>query len=125
MTAAPAAAGRSTTMRPEHAEQVLSIYQLGIDEGNTTFETTAPNWKSFDAAKPAEHRLVALDEQQRLLGWAAVIPVSDRLATPAWSSTPWCAARARCSLCSAASPSPPRSDCPPSRRWPSQQDSAP
>lgn len=79
-SAAPATGGRITAMRPEHAEQVLAIYQLGIDERNATFETTAPNWKEFDAAKLPEHRLVALNEQARVLGWAAVVPVSDRCA---------------------------------------------
>lgn len=29
-------------MTLDHAEQVLAIYQAGIDEGNATFETTAP-----------------------------------------------------------------------------------
>ncbi|POX48962.1 GNAT family N-acetyltransferase [Streptomyces sp. Ru72] len=67
-------------MRPEHAGQVLAIYQLGIDEGNATFETTAPSWEAFDAAKLDEHRLVALNEDSRVLGWAAVVPVSDRCA---------------------------------------------
>ncbi|MCF3179726.1 N-acetyltransferase [Streptomyces polychromogenes] len=66
-------------MRPEHAEQVLTIYQLGIDEGDATFETTAPTWKAFDSAKLPGHRLVALDGG-RVLGWAAVVPVSDRCA---------------------------------------------
>jgi L-amino acid N-acyltransferase YncA len=67
-------------MGPEHAEQVLAIYQLGIDEGNATFETTAPTWEAFDTAKLPRHRLVALDEGGRVLGWAAVVPVSDRCA---------------------------------------------
>ncbi|MFJ8212050.1 GNAT family N-acetyltransferase [Streptomyces sp. NPDC096033] len=66
-------------MRPEHAEQVLTIYQQGIEEGNATFETTAPTWKAFDSAKLPDHRLVALDGD-RVLGWAAVVPVSDRCA---------------------------------------------
>ncbi|MEU9165655.1 N-acetyltransferase family protein [Streptomyces sp. NPDC048424] len=79
MTASGAAA-RIAPMRPEHAEQVLAIYQLGIDEGNATFETTAPTWEAFDAAKLSPHRLVALDEEDRVLGWAAVVPVSDRCA---------------------------------------------
>ena len=62
----------------EHAERVLTIYQLGIDEGNATFETTAPEWEAFDKAKLSAHRLVALDEDGRVLGWAAVTAVSDR-----------------------------------------------
>jgi phosphinothricin acetyltransferase len=36
-----------------------AIYQAGIDEGNATFETTAPTWPAFDAAKLTEHRFVA------------------------------------------------------------------
>ncbi|MFG2896924.1 GNAT family N-acetyltransferase [Streptomyces zaomyceticus] len=71
---------RIAPLRPEHAEQALAIYQLGIDEGNATFETTAPTWAAFDAAKLPAHRLVALDEDGRVLGWAAVVPVSDRCA---------------------------------------------
>ncbi|MEV7562844.1 N-acetyltransferase [Streptomyces sp. NPDC089795] len=64
----------------EHVEQVLAIYQLGIDQGNATFETTAPTWEAFDTAKLPAHRLVALDDGGRVLGWAAVVPVSDRCA---------------------------------------------
>jgi phosphinothricin acetyltransferase len=69
---------RIAEMGPEHAEQVLTIYQLGIDEGNATFETTAPDWEVFDKAKLPAHRLVALDEDRRVLGWAAVTAVSER-----------------------------------------------
>jgi phosphinothricin acetyltransferase len=65
-------------MTADHAAQVLAIYQAGIDEGQATFETTAPGWDAFDAAKLPDHRLVALDESGTVLGWAAVVPVSDR-----------------------------------------------
>ncbi|MFJ5779523.1 GNAT family N-acetyltransferase [Streptomyces sp. NPDC093094] len=71
---------RITPMRPEHTAQVLEIYQRGIDEGDATFETTAPTWEAFDAAKLPDHRLAALDADGRVLGWAAVVPVSDRCA---------------------------------------------
>ncbi len=66
-----------TGMLPEHAGQVLAIYQLGIDGGDATFETTAPTWEDFDASRLAGHRLIAL-EGSRVLGWAAVAPVSGR-----------------------------------------------
>ncbi|MEU4587396.1 N-acetyltransferase family protein [Kitasatospora aureofaciens] len=66
-------------MLPQHAEQVLAIYQAGIDGGDATFETTAPTWEAFNASRLPEHRLVALDGD-RVLGWAAVVPVSDRCA---------------------------------------------
>jgi phosphinothricin acetyltransferase len=65
-------------MSADHAAEVLAIYQAGIDEGNATFETSAPAWEAFDAAKLPEHRLVALHETGRVLGWAAVVAVSDR-----------------------------------------------
>ncbi|GAB3171098.1 GNAT family N-acetyltransferase [Streptomyces incanus] len=78
MTAA-ATGVRIAPMLPEHADQVLAIYQLGIDEGNATFETAAPTWEAFDAAKLPAHRLAALDGG-RVLGWAAAVPVSDRCA---------------------------------------------
>jgi L-amino acid N-acyltransferase YncA len=71
-------------MLPEHAVDVLNIYQAGIDEGDATFETTAPTWEHFDAAKLADHRYVALgtgttdNADSRVLGWIAVTAVSDR-----------------------------------------------
>ncbi|WP_328941867.1 GNAT family N-acetyltransferase [Streptomyces sp. NBC_00250] len=63
-----------------HADEVVAIYQAGIDEGNATFETTAPTWEQFDTAKLPEHRFAALDETGRVLGWVAVTRVSDRCA---------------------------------------------
>ncbi|MEU7852804.1 N-acetyltransferase family protein [Nonomuraea sp. NPDC049141] len=65
-------------MAPEHAAQVLAIYQLGIDEGQATFETAAPTWSHFDEARLPAHRHVALDDTGRVLGWVAATAVSDR-----------------------------------------------
>ncbi|MCP8709184.1 N-acetyltransferase family protein [Streptomyces coelicoflavus] len=65
---------------PEHAGQVLAIYQAGIDEGNATFETGAPAWEAFDAARLPEHRFAALDADGTVLGWVAASRVSDRCA---------------------------------------------
>jgi L-amino acid N-acyltransferase YncA len=59
------------------ADAVLAIYQTGIDEGDATFETSAPGWDEFDRSKLADHRFVAVDESG-VLGWVAVVPVSDR-----------------------------------------------
>lgn len=67
-------------LAPEHAEQVLAIYQAGIDEGNATFETVAPVWEAFDAAKLPEHRFAAVDADGAVLGWVAASRVSDRCA---------------------------------------------
>jgi L-amino acid N-acyltransferase YncA len=57
-TARPEAAMRIIAMTSEHAPAVLEIYQAGIDEGQATFETAAPAWEVFDAAKLPEHRQV-------------------------------------------------------------------
>jgi phosphinothricin acetyltransferase len=66
-------------MLPEHAAEVLAIFQAGIDGGNATFETAAPVWEAFDAGKLADHRFVALDAE-RVLGWIVLSPISDRCA---------------------------------------------
>lgn len=72
---------RIEVLLAEHAEQVLGIYQAGIDEGNATFETQAPDWAAFDKAKLPGHRFVALDDDGgRVLGWIAASTVSDRCA---------------------------------------------
>ncbi|MEU1789562.1 N-acetyltransferase family protein [Streptomyces sparsogenes] len=80
----PAGASSSSALilplTAEHAAQVLAIYQAGIDEGNATFETTAPSWEAFDAAKLTEHRFAALDQDGAVLGWVAATKVSDRCA---------------------------------------------
>lgn len=65
-------------MLPEHADQVLAIYQAGIDEGDATFETVAPSWEVFDAEKLPEHRLVAVTADGGVAGWVAVIRASSR-----------------------------------------------
>jgi L-amino acid N-acyltransferase YncA len=64
-------------MGDEHASQVLDIYELGIASGNATFETEPPSWDEFAASRLAEHRFVAIGGD-RVLGWIACTPVSDR-----------------------------------------------
>jgi L-amino acid N-acyltransferase YncA len=64
-------------MTEAHAASVLAIYQAGIDEGNATFETRAPGWEEFTAARLPGHRYVAVTETG-VLGWVAVSPVSAR-----------------------------------------------
>ncbi|MFD9367888.1 GNAT family N-acetyltransferase [Streptomyces sp. NPDC060020] len=71
---------RIEALLPEHAEQVLAVYQDGIDEGNATFETRAPSWEAFDKGRLPQHRFVALDDNGAVLGWVAASAVSDRCA---------------------------------------------
>jgi L-amino acid N-acyltransferase YncA len=61
----------------EHWTEVRSIYLEGIATGNATFQQTAPDWKEWDESHLSASRLVARDKQ-KVLGWAALSPVSRR-----------------------------------------------
>ncbi|NYE75667.1 GNAT family N-acetyltransferase [Microlunatus parietis] len=65
-------------MTPEDAGPVLAIYQLGIDEGDATFETTAPTWAEFTESRLPEFSQVAVDPDGTVLGWIAATRVSSR-----------------------------------------------
>jgi phosphinothricin acetyltransferase len=66
-------------MTDEHAEQVLAIYQAGIDEGDATFETAAPGWAEFTRTRLPDHSFVAIDAGTgAVLGWVAASPTSRR-----------------------------------------------
>lgn len=64
-------------MTPEDWTSVEAIYREGIATGHATFEAEPPSWEAFDAGKLNVGRLVAVDGN-RLLGWAALSPVSTR-----------------------------------------------
>jgi L-amino acid N-acyltransferase YncA len=70
---------RIEPLRPADWPAVRAIYEAGIATGNATFETAAPAWEAWDAEHLPEHRLLASDDG-RVLGWAALAPVSDRCA---------------------------------------------
>ncbi len=74
---APDPGMRIEPMTGVHAAAVLAIYQAGIDEGNATFETSAPGWPAFTAARLPGHRFVATAAGQ-VAGWVAASPVSGR-----------------------------------------------
>nr|WP_144663340.1 GNAT family N-acetyltransferase [Paenarthrobacter nicotinovorans] len=65
-------------MEPADWDQVRTIYQLGIDTGHATFESSAPAWESFDQSRLPGHRHVAASADGAVLGWAAVSPASAR-----------------------------------------------
>src|SRR5258707_14629765 len=58
-------------------DQVRMIYLEGIATGQATFEIEAPSWEQWDAAHHPFGRLVAR-EDGRVVGWAALSPVSRR-----------------------------------------------
>jgi L-amino acid N-acyltransferase YncA len=57
--------------------QVQRIYEEGIATGNATFDTEAPEWAAWDRGHLPGHRLVATLDG-RVVGWAALSPVSER-----------------------------------------------
>src|SRR5713101_6778123 len=64
-------------MRPSDWDDAHAIYLQGIAAGQATFETEAPSWESWNANHLAFARLVIRDEL-RVIGWAALSPVSAR-----------------------------------------------
>ncbi len=53
------------------------IYEEGIATGVATLATRAPDWLAWDSAHLADAR-VAAEENDAVLGWAALSPVSDQ-----------------------------------------------
>jgi L-amino acid N-acyltransferase YncA len=66
-------------MTAAHWPAVRAIYEEGIATGDATFETAAPAWADWDRGHLPGHRLVATRDG-RVVGWAALSPVSDRCA---------------------------------------------
>lgn len=77
---------------PDLWPAVREIYREGIATGNATFETEVPDWEKWDSNHRKDCRLVALEpraegvsevliplEGVRVLGWAALSPVSSRI----------------------------------------------
>ncbi len=66
------------SLEPSHYEAVKEIYEYGIGTGNATFQTEAPTWEEWDKSHLKNCRLVALGDNQQVMGWAALTPVSGR-----------------------------------------------
>ncbi len=74
------ACGVRAELRPLEAADwpaVRDIHREGMRAGLATFEVEAPSWEDWAAAHHAEHRLVA-EMGDRIVGWAALAPVSSR-----------------------------------------------
>ena len=65
------------TLTADDWDAVRAIYLDGIATSQATFETQAPSWAEWNAAHLPVPRLVATSEN-RVLGWAALSPVSSR-----------------------------------------------
>lgn len=58
--------------------EVARIYGAGIVDGSATFEREVPGFDVFCAKRGGMPCLVARDSAERVLGWAALSPVSTR-----------------------------------------------
>lgn len=66
-------------MKETDWEQIREIYIEGINTGNATFDTEAPEWREWDKKYLPMCRLVAR-EGDTVLGWPALLPTSSRAA---------------------------------------------
>ena len=64
-------------LRESDAAAVLEIYQRGLDGGEASFETRAPDWRIWNGKYHSFCRLVS-EQQGQVCGWAALAPVSKR-----------------------------------------------
>lgn len=65
------------SMKPDDWDAVRRIYLDGLATGNASFETEAPSLETWDAKHHTHSRLVAR-AGERIVGWAALAPVSQR-----------------------------------------------
>ncbi|MBT2691379.1 N-acetyltransferase [Bacillus sp. ISL-47] len=64
-------------LQAEDWEDARAIYLVGIATGHATFQKGAPSWGEWDAGHSRDCRLAARSEG-KVLGWAALSPVSSR-----------------------------------------------
>lgn len=66
-----------SAMQAEDWDQVAEIYRSGIETKLATFESNVPSWEHWNATHLSFARLVAISDN-RIRGWAALSPVSNR-----------------------------------------------
>lgn len=64
-------------LEEKHWKEVAKIYQDGIDTKNATFRTQIPTWETWNETQHQYSRFVLL-ENEKVLGWCAISPVSKR-----------------------------------------------
>lgn len=65
-------------MQPADGNNVIEIFEEGIAGGNATFEQHAPNWEAWDNKFFKICRFVLEDENENIVGWTALQPISSR-----------------------------------------------
>lgn len=67
-----------TGLKDIHYSAVKDIYLQGIATRNATFQTEAPSWEEWDNGHLNHSRIIAVDDQDTVMGWAALSAVSSR-----------------------------------------------
>ncbi|WP_294280881.1 N-acetyltransferase family protein [uncultured Chryseobacterium sp.] len=65
------------TIIQDHFSEVAEIYRQGLATGMATFQNEVPSWEEWDRTHLAFCRMAA-SENNKILGWAALTPVSAR-----------------------------------------------
>ena len=68
---------RTEAINYSHWPEVSRIYEEGIATGMATFEKEIPSWEAWDANHLKSCRIIARNNEE-VLGWAALSPVSSR-----------------------------------------------
>lgn len=66
------------TMKKEDWNSVVDIYMQGINTKQATFQTEVPEYEEWDKGHLKIGRLVAVDNQDKVVGWIALSPTSSR-----------------------------------------------
>ncbi|HWP95447.1 MAG TPA: GNAT family N-acetyltransferase [Syntrophomonadaceae bacterium] len=64
-------------MLQSDGQRIIEIYAMGMKTGNATFETEIPSWEEWDSKHHSHSRFVFV-ENNKVVGWAAICPVSTR-----------------------------------------------
>ncbi len=64
-------------MHPTDWKAVRQIYEEGNATGNATLQQQAPEWEEWNNSHLQHSRIIA-KENETILGWAALTPVSGR-----------------------------------------------
>lgn len=64
-------------MYPKDSKKILEIYGMGLITRNATFETNIPTWEEWNS-KHLKHSRFVYIENEEVLGWIALSPVSSR-----------------------------------------------
>ncbi|TCI92297.1 GNAT family N-acetyltransferase [uncultured Tenacibaculum sp.] len=62
----------------KHWIEVAEIYKEGIATNNATFRKEVPSWNEWSSKCHQHSRFVVLDNENTVIGWAALAPVSNR-----------------------------------------------